>query len=223
MRAHIAALAAIAAVLALAGCGGDNTAGTTSPGSTQPPSSAQQQAQDHNRADITFAQGMIPHHAQAIEMAQLAPQRAQSPQVKDLARRIEQAQGPEIETLTAWLQDWNAEVPPTGESGGDHGGGMDPGGMDPGGMDPGGMDPGGMGQMSGMMDPQQMQQLGQATGAEFDRLFLQMMIKHHEGAITMARTELTDGQNPEANQLAQQIIDAQQAEIQEMKALLPQG
>lgn len=212
-RALTAAVATTAAALVLAGCGGDNTAGTTSPAGTQPPSSAQHEAQDHNRADITFAQAMIPHHAQAIEMAQLAPQRAQSPQVKDLAQRIEQAQGPEIETLTAWLQAWNAEVPPTGESGGDHGGGMDPGGMDP----------GGMGQMPGMMDPQQMQQLDQATGAEFDRLFLQMMIKHHEGAIAMAQTELTDGQNPEAKQLAQQIIDAQQAEIQEMKALLPQG
>ncbi|MGQ0773768.1 MAG: DUF305 domain-containing protein [Pseudonocardiales bacterium] len=200
VRALTGMLATAAATLVLAGCGG-NTTGTTSPGGPQPPSSVPQQVQDHNQADISFAQEMIPHHAQAIQMAQLAPDRAQSPQVKDLASRIEQAQGPEIETMTGWLRAWNAEVPPTGESGGAHGGGMGTGGM----------------------DHQQMQQLGQATGVEFDRLFLQMMIKHHEGAVETARTELENGQNPEAKQLAQQIIDTQQAEIEEMQALLPQG
>lgn len=198
-RALTAALAATAA--ALTGCGGDNAATTTSHGGPPPPSSAQQQAQDHNQADISFAQDMIPHHAQAIQMARLAPDRAQSPQVKELASRIEQAQDPEIEAMTAWLQAWGAPVPPTGESGGGHGGGMGAGGM----------------------DPQRMRQLEQATGAEFDRLFLQMMIKHHDGAIETARAELGNGQNPEAKQLAQQIIDAQQAEIQEMSALLSPG
>lgn len=199
VRALTAALAATAAALLLTGCGEDNAATTTPPGDTQSPSSTQQH-QDHNQADIAFAQEMIPHHAQAIEMARLAPDRAQSPQVKDLARRIEQAQGPEIETMTTWLRAWNAEIPATGASGGDHGGGMGSGGMDP-----------------------QMSQLDQATGVEFDRLFLQMMIKHHEGAIETARTELESGQNPEATQLAQQIIDTQQAEIEEIQALLPQG
>lgn len=77
--------------------------------------------------------------------------------------------------------------------------------------------------MPGTMNGQQMQQLGQATGVEFDRLFLQMMIMHHEGAVTMARAELANGHNVAAEQLAQQVIDAQQAEIQKMKALLPQG
>lgn len=198
-RAFIAALAAAAAMLVIAGCGGDNTAGS-SPGGTPEPGS-EQQIQDHNQADVAFAQGMIPHHAQAIFMARLAVDRAQSPQVKDLASRIELAQGPEIETMTAWLRNWNAEIPSTAESG-DHSS---------------------MGPMSGMMDSQQMQQFGQATGADFDLMFLQMMIKHHEGAIAMARTELADGQYPAATQLAQQIIDAQQAEIAEMQTLLPQG
>lgn len=76
---------------------------------------------------------------------------------------------------------------------------------------------------TGGMDSQQMQQLEQATGVQFDRLFLQVMIKHHEGAVTMAQNELANGQNSEAKQLAQQIVDAQQAEIDEMKALPPQG
>jgi len=200
VRAFTATLVATVAALVMAGCGGDNTAGS-SPGDAQA-SRSEQQAQDHNQADITFAQEMIPHHAQAIEMARLAPDRAQSPQVKDLASRIEQAQGPEIETMTGWLRTWNAQVPPTGAAGGDHAG---------------------MGTSPGMMDPQQMQQLRQATGAEFDMLFLQMMIEHHNGAITTARAELADGQYPPAKQLAQQIIDTQQAEIEEMRALLPQG
>ncbi|MCA1670732.1 MAG: DUF305 domain-containing protein, partial [Actinobacteria bacterium] len=123
---------------------------------------------------------------------------AQSSQVEDLAQRIERAQGPEIATMTQWLQQWGAEVPST---------------------TPG---QGGMGHGEGMMSPEQMNQLGHGSGAEFDRMFLQMMIQHHEGAITMARAELADGQNPAAKQLAQQIIDTQQAEIQEMQALLAQ-
>ena len=205
MRARVftAVFAATTTALVLAGCGQNDSANTTPPGGTQPPGSAQQHTEDHNQADIAFAQGMIPHHAQAIEMARLAQQRAQSPQVKDLARQIEQAQGPEIATMTTWLQQWGAPPPSTtapGQMG--HGGGMGP--------------------MPGMMDAHQMNQLGHGSGAEFDRMFLQMMIQHHKGAITMAQTELTNGQNPAAKQLAQQIIDTQQAEIQKMQNLLSQ-
>lgn len=196
-RAFNGVLATAGAALLLAGCGGDNIADTTSPGGMQPSNSVQQ-LQGHNQADISFAQEMIPHHAQAIQTAQLAAERSQSQQVRELASRIEQAQDPEIEAMTSWLQAWNAQVPPTEE---DHGSGMGAGGM----------------------TPHQVQQLERATGVQFDRLFLQMMIKHHEGAITMAQNELAKGQNSEAKQLARQIIDAQQAEINEMKALLPQG
>lgn len=78
----------------------------------------------------------------------------------------------------------------------------------------------GHGAMSSMMSGDQMNQLGQAAGAAFDRMFLQMMIIHHQGAVTMAETELTDGQYPDARRLAQRIIDAQQREITEMQALL---
>lgn len=217
-RALTATLAATVAALLLAGCGGNDSAGSP-PGGTQPPSS-QQQVSDHNQADVSFAQAMIPHHAQAIEMAELALERADSPQVKDIANRIAQAQGPEIETMTTWLQAWDAELPPTGQADQGHEG---HGGMEPGDMDPGDMERGDMGQMPGMMDPQQMGRLGQATGAEFDRQFLQMMIRHHQGAIEMAETELAKGRNAEAKQLAQEIIDAQQTEIRAMQALLPQG
>lgn len=199
-RALTATLAVTAGVLMLTGCGGDNTAGPAT-GGTQPPAS-QQQDSDHNDADIAFAQAMIPHHAQAIEMARLTSQRALSPQVKDLGNRIAQAQAPEIETMTSWLRVWNAELPP-GPAGREH--------------------TGGMGHMPGMMDTRQMRQLNQAAGAEFDRLFLQTMIGHHEGAIVLASTELAHGRNAGATRLARQIIGAQRAEIRQMQALLSQG
>jgi uncharacterized protein (DUF305 family) len=202
-RVLSAAIGAVAAAAVLAGCGGGENMGNmpghgsptsaTQPGNTQPTA--------NNAADVTFAQGMIPHHQQAIEMSRLAPERAQSEEVKNLARQIETAQGPEIETLTGWLRDWGAAPSTTG-------------------MDHGSMDHGGMG---GMMSDAEMQQLEQARGAEFDRQFLSLMIKHHEGAVTMAQTELASGQFAAAKQMAQQIIDTQQAEINTMRGLLPQG
>jgi len=198
-----AAVVATAAAVA-AGCsGGDDMANM--PGHGTPPSADQQQAPGqaaHNQADVTFTQGMIPHHQQAIEMSRMAADRAQSPEVKKLAEQIQAAQDPEIEKLTACLQSWGVGAP-SGMPGMDHGGHGGSGG--------------------GMMSPEEMNQLGQSSGSEFDQAFLSMMIKHHEGAIEMARTELSAGQFPEAKQMAQQIIDTQQAEIDTMKQLLPPG
>ncbi|MGI9002467.1 MAG: DUF305 domain-containing protein [Pseudonocardia sp.] len=148
-----------------------------------------------NDADVQFVQGMVPHHRQAVEMAALAAGRSQNPQVLDLAVRIGRAQEPEIATMTAWLQEWGVEG---GRGGMDHGG------------------------MSGMMTPAQMQQLRQASGVAFDRMFLQMMTEHHRGAVEMAERELGEGADPAAKQLAQTIIDTQQGEIAEMEALLQQ-
>ncbi len=197
-----------AAAALLAGCTGSDQGMPgmnhgTPPSASQPPAEAGQ----HNDADVTFAQGMIPHHSQAIEMSQLAPERAQSDQVKNLARQIEAAQGPEIDTLSGWLQQWGAPAPQSGMPGMDHGSmpGMEHEGM------------------QGMMAPEDMQKLQQAKGAEFDRMFLTMMIKHHEGAVGMAQTELAQGQFPEAKQMAEQIISSQQAEIKTMQGLLKQG
>lgn len=197
-----------AAAALLAGCTGSDQGMPgmnhgTPPSASQPPAAAGQ----HNDADVAFAQGMIPHHSQAIEMSQLAPERAQSDQVKNLARQIEAAQGPEIDTLTGWLQQWGAPAPQSGMPGMDHGSmpGMEHEGM------------------QGMMAPEDMQKLQQAKGAEFDRMFLTMMIKHHEGAVGMAQTELAQGQFPEAKQMAEQIISSQQAEIKTMQGLLKQG
>ncbi len=193
-----AAAAALVAGAVLGGCG------TTAAPPTGSSASSAQVVQAHNQADITFAQGMIPHHAQAIAMSTMAAERAGSPQVKDLAARIQTAQQPEIDQLSGFLRAWNAPVPSTNNP---------MGGM-------GQMDHDASGAMAGMMSADQMQQLGQANGDAFDRMFLQMMIAHHQGAVTMSQAELRDGQNPEARQLAQRIIDAQQREITEMQTLL---
>lgn len=189
---------AAVAGLVLAGCA-DTSSGSTG---AAPSASAAAAQGEHNNADVTFVQGMIPHHRQAVAMAELAAGRSRNPQVLDLAARIDGAQGPEITTMTGWLREWGAEVPTDGGMmGGDHTG---------------------MAGMSGMMTPDQMQGLGQATGASFDRMFLQLMTAHHRGAVEMARTELTAGADPRATTLAQTIIDTQRAEITEMEALLTQ-
>lgn len=195
------AAAALTVGAALGGCGTNATPPASSAASSPPV------AQAHNQADITFAQGMIPHHAQAIVMSEMAAQRAASSQVKDLAARIQTAQQPEIDQLSGFLRAWNVPVPSIPADGMGHG-------------SPGQMDHGAGGAMSGMMSADQMQQLGQASGDAFDRMFLQMMVVHHQGAVTMAKAELSDGQNPDARQLAQRIIDAQQREITEMQILL---
>jgi uncharacterized protein (DUF305 family) len=152
---------------------------------------------------------MIPHHAQAITMSRLAAQQAVSPQVKDFAARIQAAQQSEIEQMSGWLRAWHDPVPATNNP---------MGGIEQGDM--GQMDHDVSGPMPGMMSGDQMQQLEQATGPAFDQIYLQMMITHHQGAITIAQTELRAGQNPGARQLAQRIINTQQREITETQAIL---
>jgi uncharacterized protein (DUF305 family) len=203
MRKLIVGASAAAALVLIAGCGssgndtgmaGHGTMNSGTPTSTSAPAAAT----GNNADDISFAQGMIPHHAQAVEMAKLVPSRSTDPKVLGLANRIQQAQDPEIQQLTDMLKKWGS-APASASS-----------------MP--GMDHGSMG--GGMMTAEEMKQLEGAKGAEFDRMWMQMMIKHHEGAIDMARTELSKGSSAEAKALAQKIIDAQQAEITEMQALL---
>lgn len=193
------ALAALvlAALLSLAACGGDDS----SPGATSDDSSAGASSEDFNDADVTFATEMIPHHQQAVEMAELAADRADSPEVRQLAEDIEAAQDPEIETMTQWLRDWGQEAPS-------------------GSMDHGDMGHGDPEEMPGMMDETEMGRLTESEGAAFDRMFLQRMVEHHEGAIEMARTEQANGENPDAVALAEQVEADQEAEIAKMKELL---
>ena len=189
-------------VVVLAGCSNgadDSTAAggsaASSAASSAAGSASASASAEFNDADVAFVQGMLPHHEGALEMAQLAEGRAQDPRVLDLASRIEAAQEPEIETMTGWLQAW-------GQPESDDMGGMDHGGMDMGGMD---MD------MSG---------LKAASGTEFDRMFLGMMSEHHQQAVDMAETEISDGENADAVALAEEISTSQAAEIEEMQTVL---
>ena len=192
MRKTLAAIALlVTAGLTLTACGEDPDSDATN----NDTSSA------FNDADVTFAQQMIPHHEQAVEMAQLAQGRASSEEVLSLAEDIEAAQGPEIDTLQGWLETWGEEVPASGMEHGDMG--HDSGGT-----------------MSGMMDEEQMNDLMGASGADWDQMFLEMMTEHHEGAIEMAEVEVDQGENLDAVALAEKIISDQQAEITQMQQLL---
>lgn len=199
------AAAAVAAALTLAACGsGDDptiASGGDSSGGVEASPVAGIDAQ-HNDADIAFITDMTPHHESAIDMAELAADRAADPRVKDLAERIVAAQDPEIETMqkmaTAWGVDLEAGGSPHGgsakSSGGPHGGG------------------GAEGDDVTALEP--------LSGAAFDKEFLSRMTAHHESALEMAQKELSEGENPQAKELAQAIVTAQTEEIAEMKTIL---
>lgn len=202
MRKYLLGIGTAAIVALAAGCGdsGGDASGMDH-NQTQTSTAADSASHtEHNDQDIAFAQGMIPHHQQAVDMATIADEKATNPKVKDLASRIEGAQDPEIQQLTEMLEQWDAPTEPSSDS-------TMPG------MDHGGMSG------EGMMTDEEMQQLEQATGADFDRMWVQMMIKHHQGAVAMAKTEIEQGENADAKALAQQIVTAQEAEITEMRGL----
>jgi uncharacterized protein (DUF305 family) len=225
-------VAAIAASLAfvLAACSGGSpsgaatsgtTSGTTTARSTGSPASISASASataTFNDADVAFAQMMIVHHQGAIQMADLAPSRAQNQDVLALAARIKAAQAPEIDQMTSWLTAWGAAPSMMSGSATSGMGGSAHGGMDMGGTTSAAESS--AAGMPGMMSGDQMQQLESASGAAFDKMFLELMIVHHQGAIEMAETEIADGSNPEAVALAQKIKSDQTAEIAEIQALL---
>ncbi|MEE1928797.1 DUF305 domain-containing protein [Streptomyces sp. TRM 70351] len=200
IRRCAAAAVAGTAALVLAACGGsgDNSAGHDGHTSTSASAAASAPASQgqHNAADVAFAKGMIPHHRQAVEMADLAPGRAQSAEVKTLAADIKKAQDPEIKTLSGWLTSWGEKVPAEGAM--DHS----------------------MHGAGGMMTAEDMEKLEKASGTAFDTAFMEMMIKHHEGAVAMAKTEQADGSYTPAKKMAGQIISSQTAEIDKMNKLL---
>jgi uncharacterized protein (DUF305 family) len=199
--------ATFAAAIALAGCAGGSGTGsspTSSAGvdhgssmatATSTATSSTAAAADHTAADVTFAQTMIPHHTQAVEMSDMMLKKDGIPaSVTALATKIKAAQGPEIQTMTGWLTGWNEPtMMPSGHAG--H-------------------------SMNGMMSDADIKALNAAKGTEAARLFLKQMIAHHEGAVMMARTESTAGKSPDAVQLSKDIVSAQEAEIQEMQKLL---
>lgn len=184
-------LPSIIAVALLAGCGGASTADVADT------TNAVSVATDFNEADVMFAQMMIPHHEQAVEMSDIAldPTVGASDVVKSLATRIKGAQDPEIAQMTGFLTSWKMSLTMDGS--------MNHSNM-----------------MSGMLSADEITKLGTLRGVEFDRAFMNGMIAHHEGAIDMANEVLKDGKNAEVRTLATAIVSAQNTEITEMKGLL---
>jgi len=151
-------------------------------------------------ADIKFMQGMIGHHAQAVEMVALVPQRSASDAVRKLAQRIDVSQQDEMKMMREWLQARSQQIP-----------------------DPRAHHMMGTTLMPGMLTPEEMARLAAATGAEFDRLFLEGMIKHHSGAITMVHELFATegaGQTPEIFSYASDVDADQRMEIDRMDSML---
>ncbi|MBQ1074302.1 DUF305 domain-containing protein [Micromonospora sp. C31] len=150
-------------------------------------------ASRHNSMDVWFVRMMIPHHAQALEMAELAGDRAADPSLRALAERIRASQGPEIGMMRGWLQ---ARGLSTDVAGHDHG------------------------SMRGMQTPEAIRQLAAARGAGFDRLFVRMMTAHHQGAVQMATDLLKVGSDLTLSEFANSVATEQTVEIDRMRELL---
>ncbi len=161
---------------------------------------------EYTEADVHFMQGMIPHHAQALQMTALVGERSESKAVQQMALRMEISQRDEIGLMARWLQERGEDIPPsTTMAHTAHSGEMP------------------MPMMPGMLTPQQMAQLRAAKGRDFDRLFLEFMIQHHQGAIVMVRDLFTargGGQESEIFQFASHVDADQMAEIQRMQSVL---
>lgn len=220
-RAASLAVAAVAAALALAltGCEADGGAKADDkakgsgpsviapgkPGEAAKKLTAEEAAKakdddSPNAADFSYVRMMIQHHRQALVMTALAPDRAKSSKVKRLAERISAGQKPEIEAMKGWL---NTNGGTDGADGGTagHEGGHD------------------HGSMPGMATQKQLDQLRAADGAEFDKLFLKLMITHHSGAVSMATDVLAQGNNVKVEEMADDVIAQQSAEIRRMQQL----
>jgi uncharacterized protein (DUF305 family) len=171
------------------------------------------QVPEHTGADVAFVQGMLHHHRQALEMTGMVPTRAQDADVRKLAERIEATQQAEIEQLEAWLAARSEHSPGGHEHHGDHGSDEDAEHSPEPRPEP----------MPGMLTAEQLADLSAARGREFDQLFLESMIFHHEGAVAMVESLLSEGvggQEPRVFQLAQGIGADQQVEISRMKSML---
>lgn len=194
-KSLIVSTTVVAAMLALAGCSAGTDGGSMpgmnhgdSPMTTQAPASGN----EHNAADAMFAQMMIPHHAQAVEMSDIMLAKSGlDPKIMALATEIKAAQAPEIAKMNAWLTGWSEPTTMAGSMG-----------------------------MNGMMTAADLDKLTAEQGAEASKLFLTQMIAHHEGAVEMAKSEVSGGKNADAVSLAKSIVASQETEIKDMKALL---
>lgn len=193
--------AAVLAVAALTGCGGDlvstgpttgaaGKTGASAPAASAAPSTP---ATPHNAADVAFASRMIPHNVQALAATQMVDQKATKPAVKSLASAMNKTQLPEIESLSQWLTNWGQPVPT-------------------------GMIASGQGAMGITEDD--LSKLSKTSGAAFDKLWLNTMITHQQNAVMIAQAEVAQGQNPQAKALAQKILTDRQARLATLKGLL---
>jgi uncharacterized protein (DUF305 family) len=164
---------------------------------TQSDPSTSESIASFNDADIMFAQMMIPHHEQAIEMSDMAldPTTLASEQVRDLALQIKSAQDPEIKQMQRWLTGWGKPLTP--KDGTDH-----------------------SSMMEGMLSSEEMSKLSSMKSPLFDKAWIQAMIAHHRGAVAMAEDIIADGSHPDVRKLAETIISSQQAEIDTLEKLL---
>jgi uncharacterized protein (DUF305 family) len=200
------------AVLGLAGCdsdadtkaasaGGPSVIAPGKPGednrTLSPEEAAAQRGDDSpNAADVEYARMMIQHHAQALDMTELVPERAESTKIKKFAERISAAQGPEIGAMRGWLRNHGKKEQPEGHGGHDHAG------------------------MPGMVSAAQLKNLRTAEGKAFDQLFLTLMITHHEGAVMMATDVKAQGNNVQIEEMADDVIAQQTSEITRMRKLM---
>jgi uncharacterized protein (DUF305 family) len=192
-RTAIGAGVALAAVLGLASCAAGGNVGANGMGHDAHATSGTPTSADAGQADIMFAQMMIPHHEQALEMSGIVlAKEGLDPEIAVLAEDIAAAQSPEIEQLEAWLDEWGAPHQMSGD----------------------------METMEGMLSDEQLDELEAADAASGSRIFLEQMIEHHEGAIGMAEDHLETGTHEGALALSESIIESQTAEIEQMRELL---
>lgn len=195
MTRVLAVLAAVAAALFLSSCNSASTNGQTDhPKSDEPVITGEPAG--YNADDVAFATNMIPHHQQAVDLSALVPERSTNADLIALAQQISAAQQPEIQVMKVFLVQWN-ENPENNSGYGGHGN-----------------------TMQGMVDEATMSKLKSLHGAEFDKLWLESMISHHQGAIEMAKAEIANGDNVDAKALAKNIVTTQEAEIGQMKQML---
>lgn len=202
-RRAAAALAAALALTVTAACGSSDDDAASG--------SSEVSATEHNDADVAFASDMIQHHAQAMSMVDLTNGRTLDPEVQQLAEQIRSTQGPEIEQMADWLSAWGEDVPETmrDHANAGHGSGDMSDSMEE--MDT---------DMPGMMSADDIDALENASDADFQALWLEMMIEHHTGAVEMAESEQDDGRYQAAVDLAAAIVETQTSEIDTMQALL---
>jgi uncharacterized protein (DUF305 family) len=190
-----AVVAAVGAALFLASCTSPASDDHTDHQPTDEPVITGEPA-GFNADDVAFATNMIPHHQQAVDLSALVPDRTTNAELQQLAQQISAAQQPEIEVMKVFLVQWK-ENPDASSGHAGHGN-----------------------TMAGMVDEATMTKLQTLNGTEFDKLWLESMISHHQGAIEMAKAELANGDNVDAKGLAKNIVSTQEAEIGQMKQML---